>query len=51
MDTEGVNAKARSLMAPVLGAGQAEGLIGRVNALDDLGDVRELWHFLARTGH
>ena len=51
MDTEGVNAKARSLMAPVLGAGQAEGLIGRVNALDDLGDVRELWHFLARPGH
>ena len=51
MDTEAVNAKARALMAPVLGAGQAEGLIGRVNALDDLGDVRELWHFLARTGH
>jgi 2-methylcitrate dehydratase PrpD len=51
MDTEGVNAKARSLMAPVLGAGQAEGLIRRVNALDDLGDVRELWHFLARPGH
>jgi 2-methylcitrate dehydratase PrpD len=51
MDTEAVNAKARALMAPVLGAGQAEGLIGRVNALDDLGDVRELWHFLARAGH
>ena len=51
MDTEGVNAKARSLMAPVLGTGQAEGLIRRVNALDDLGDVRELWHFLARPGH
>ena len=51
MDTEGVNAKARGLMAPVLGAGQAEGLIRRVNALDDLGDVRELWHFLARAVH
>ena len=51
MDTGAVNAKARALMSPMLGAGQAEGLIRRVNALDDLGDVRELWHFLARGGH
>ena len=36
MDTEAVNAKARDLMAPVLGADQAEGLIGRVNAAEAL---------------
>ena len=48
MDTEAVNAKARDLMAPVLGADQAEGLIGRVNAAEALADVRELRRFLAR---
>jgi 2-methylcitrate dehydratase PrpD len=49
MDTESVNAKARLLMAPVLGAEPAEGLIRRVNALEGLGDVRELRRFLAAT--
>ena len=36
LDTEGVNAKARALMAPVLGAERTEALIRRVNALEDL---------------
>jgi len=49
MDTERVNAKARLLMGPVLGAGQTEGVIRRVNALEELDDVRELRHFLKGT--
>jgi 2-methylcitrate dehydratase PrpD len=51
MDTESVNAKARLLMAPVLGPERTEGVIRRVNALEELGDVRELRPFLAREGH
>jgi len=51
MDTESVNAKARLLMEPVLGAQQADGLIRRVNTLEQLKDVRELRVFLARGGH
>jgi 2-methylcitrate dehydratase PrpD len=51
LDTEAVNAKARSLMAPVLGAGRAEDVIRRVNALEDLRDVRELRPFLAGENH
>ena len=47
LDTEGVNAKARELMAPILGDARTEGLIERVNALEELGDVRELRPFLA----
>ena len=42
LDTAGVNAKARSLMAPVLGARRTDALIARVNALQDLDDVRKL---------
>ena len=49
MDTQSVNAKARLLMTPVLGAGQTEEIIRRVNALEELDDVRELRPFLA--GH
>jgi hypothetical protein len=48
MDTEAVNAKARDLMAPVLGTDQTEALIARVNAAETLADVRELRGFLAR---
>jgi 2-methylcitrate dehydratase PrpD len=51
MDTESVNAKARILMEPVLGAEQTEGLIRRVNTLEELKDVRELRAFLARAAH
>lgn len=50
MDTESVNAKARLLMAPVLGAGKTEAIIQRVNDLEKLKDVRELQPFLARAG-
>jgi 2-methylcitrate dehydratase PrpD len=42
LDTQGVNAKARGLMAPVLGAERTERLIQRVNALEELKSVREL---------
>ncbi len=51
LDTESVNAKARLLMEPVLGAEQTEGVIRRVNALEELEDVRELRPFLACEGH
>lgn len=47
MDTESVNAKARSLMEPVLGAGKTKELIRRVNALEAVADVRELRPLLA----
>ena len=36
LDTEAVNAKARGLMAPVLGAQKTEALIQRVNALESV---------------
>lgn len=48
MDTERVNAKARALMAPVLGAKNAEAVIQRVNDLEALKDVRELRPFLTQ---
>jgi len=51
MDTESVNSKARLLMEPVLGPERTEGLIGRVNALEELQDVRELRALLGREGH
>ena len=47
LDTEGVNAKARSLMTPVLGATRTEALIERINALEMIADVRELRALLA----
>jgi hypothetical protein len=46
MTTEEVNAKARTLMAPVLGPGPTEEIIKRVNALEAVKDVRELRPFL-----
>jgi len=48
MTTEQVNAKARALMAPVLGAKNTEAIIRRVNDLETLKNVRELRPFLAR---
>ncbi|MBZ5661535.1 MAG: MmgE/PrpD family protein [Acidobacteriia bacterium] len=42
LDTEGVNAKVRDLMAPILGAERTATFIRRVNALEDVRDVREL---------
>ena len=49
LDTERVNEKARLLMAPVLGNERTEGIIRRVNALEELSDVRALRPFLATT--
>ncbi len=51
MDTESVNAKARLLMTPVLGAKPTEEIIRQVNDLEKLANVRELQPFLARKGH
>jgi 2-methylcitrate dehydratase PrpD len=48
MDTESVNEKARHLMAPVLGDERTDGVIRRVNALEELEDVRHLRPFLTR---
>lgn len=42
LSTEGLNAKVRDLMAPVLGAEKTAKLIEHVNALEDVHDVREL---------
>jgi 2-methylcitrate dehydratase PrpD len=42
LDVERVNAKARDLMAPVLGRGRTEQLIARINHLEDVRDVSEL---------
>jgi 2-methylcitrate dehydratase PrpD len=40
--TEVLNGKARDLMAPVLGAERTDRLIRRINALEEVGDMREL---------
>jgi 2-methylcitrate dehydratase PrpD len=42
LDTAGVSAKARALIAPVLGARRTETLVERVGSLEALADVREL---------
>ena len=42
METENVNAKARGLMEPVLGASRTEEVIRRVNALEGVANVAEL---------
>src|SRR4029077_18263652 len=47
LDTDQVNAKARLLMAPVLGKERTEEVIRRVNAVEELDDVRKLLPFLA----
>jgi hypothetical protein len=47
LSTERVNEKARSLMTTVLGAERTDEVIGRVNALEKLDDVRELRPLLA----
>jgi 2-methylcitrate dehydratase PrpD len=41
LTTERVNEKARSLMVPVMGAQRTEALIARVNALENVADMRE----------
>jgi 2-methylcitrate dehydratase PrpD len=47
LNTERVNEKARSLMTPVLGAERTEEVIRRINALEELNEVRELRPLLA----
>jgi len=42
LDTEGVNAKTRDLMAPVLGPDKTDKLIGAINALEKVADIRTL---------
>jgi 2-methylcitrate dehydratase PrpD len=42
VDTEKMNAKARDLMAPVLGASKTEAVIQQLNSLEKLTNVREL---------
>ena len=51
MDTESVNAKARQLMEPMLGAERTSEVIQCVNALEALKNVRELGALLAGGGH
>jgi 2-methylcitrate dehydratase PrpD len=46
LDTDGVNAKARGLMTPVLGASRTDELVRRVAALEDVRNLRELRRFL-----
>jgi 2-methylcitrate dehydratase PrpD len=47
LSTERVNEKARSLMAPVLGAERCEEVIRHINELEKLDDVRKLRPLLA----
>jgi len=42
LDTAGVNAKVRDLMAPVLGAQKTDALINQINTLETLDDIRKL---------
>ena len=42
LDTAGLNAKVRDLMAPVLGAQKTEALIAQINTLETLDDIRKL---------
>jgi 2-methylcitrate dehydratase PrpD len=48
IDAAGLNAKVSDLIAPVLGARQAQAVIDRVNALESIGDVRELVALMVR---
>jgi 2-methylcitrate dehydratase PrpD len=50
LDTAGVNAKVRDLMAPVLGRERTEAVIERINSLEELDDVRALRPLLAGQG-
>jgi 2-methylcitrate dehydratase PrpD len=50
IDAAGLNAKVSDLIAPVLGARQAQAVIDRVNALESVADVRELIGLMVRRG-
>ena len=47
LDATAVDEKARSLIAPVLGAARADAIIARVRGLDALASVRSLMELLA----
>jgi 2-methylcitrate dehydratase PrpD len=47
LDTAGVAAKARTLIAPVLGDSRCEQVIARINTLETLDSIRELISVLA----
>jgi 2-methylcitrate dehydratase PrpD len=47
METREVEEKARGLLAPVIGADRADGLIGAIGAIGALGSVRDLRTYLA----
>ena len=49
LDTEGVNAKVRGLMAPILGEARTETLIEQVNAIETVENVRDLRPLLSDT--
>ena len=46
LDTDGVNEKARGLMEPVLGRDRTNSVIQMVNALDTVGNIRDLQRLL-----
>jgi DNA-binding LytR/AlgR family response regulator len=48
IDAARLNEKVRDLIAPVLGARQAQVVIDRVNALESVSDVRELIALMTR---
>ncbi len=47
LSTEEVNAKARDLMAPVLGSAKTEELIRHINHLEQVKDIRDIRHLWA----
>ena len=49
LETDRVNAKAASLMAPVLGAARADAVIRRVNDLENVARLRDLVALLVTT--
>jgi 2-methylcitrate dehydratase PrpD len=49
LSAEAVAAKARDLMAPVIGAGRADAVISRVNRIEEVRDVRDLVRLMRRT--
>ena len=49
LSAEAVAAKARDLMAPVIGAGRADAVITRVNRIEEVRDVRDLVRLMRRT--
>jgi hypothetical protein len=50
IDAARLDEKVRDLIAPVLGAPQAQAIIDRVNALESVSDVRELVSLMVRRG-